>query len=273
MSDLICNLRETPRLMDFPFRLALVGWTSRHRLTKHVILQETFVCLSFNRKKYDASLVDYNSLSFLPSGIHVEPTKQLHDEVFFSYHPRVKDDLSRLFRTSERCSFRGFVMNDEIKGILQAIRAKLDVPSLPGTADSLDVLAIQLIASILTSYKLNNEREQKLNMDIYELAAELRRGKTLEELIRKYNFSRRTFYNEWRKIFSISPIQYRLNASLTEAADLLQQTDLPIKEISHACGFNDLVYFYQRFRKCYGVSPAVFRKRKESEGTGDYLIP
>ena len=273
MSDLICNLREKPRLMDFPFRLALVGWTSRHRLTKPSLLMENFVCLSFNRKKYDPTIEDdSNSFGFLPVNTPVAPTMQFHDEVFFSYHPSVTDHLCRLFGSTTRISMRGFPMTNEIKGILHDIRTKLDQLTLPGTADALDAMAIRLIAAILTSYQQYKEENRKVNMDIYELARELRQGASLENLIRKYKFSRRTFYNEWNKVFGISPVQYRLKEALTQAADMLTQTELPIKEICHACGFNDLVYFYQRFRNCYGTSPADYRL-KAPKMTTDETAP
>ena len=264
MSDLICNLREVPRLMDFPFKVAILGWTSCHRLSEPKVIMENYVCLSFNRKKYDPEIVDdYNTLGFLPIYTHVDATRGLHDEVFFSYKAEVKDDLFRLFGTNERFSLRGFTMNDEIQDILKSIRSKLDILAMPGTADALDTLAIQLIAAVLTSYRLKTDADKKLNMEIYELAAELKRGASLDALIKKYGFSRRTFYNEWRKTFSVSPVQYKLKECLTQAADMLLQTDMPIKEICSACGFSDLVYFYQRFRKCYGMSPAKYRESKQ----------
>ncbi|MBR6373950.1 MAG: helix-turn-helix transcriptional regulator [Victivallales bacterium] len=264
MGDLIFNLREVPRLMDFPFKVAILGWTSCHRLSDPKVIMENYVCLSFNRKKYAPEIVDdYNSLSFLPIYTHVEGGHSLHDEVFFSYKANVKEELCRLFGTNERILLKGFAMNDEIQAILKEIRSKLDILATPGTADALDALAIRLVAAVLTSYRLKKDADSRLNMDIYELAAELKQGASLDGLIRKYGFSRRTFYNEWRKTFSVPPVQYKLRESLTQAADMLVQTDLPIKEICSACGFGDLIYFYQRFRKYYGISPAKYRESKQ----------
>ena len=63
-------------------------------------------------------------------------------------------------------------------------------------------------------------------------------------------------------MFNLSPVNYRLNEQLSNAADLLTGTELSIKEISEQCGFSNMIYFYRKFKQKYGKTPAVFRAEK-----------
>ena len=62
-----------------------------------------------------------------------------------------------------------------------------------------------------------------------------------------------------RKMLGCTPTQYVNQPRLTYAANLLLHTDQPILEISHTIGIDNLSYFYQIFRKRFGVTPARFR--------------
>ncbi len=56
----------------------------------------------------------------------------------------------------------------------------------------------------------------------------------------------------------------RLSSSSTERLDraaklLTMSADLPVKDISGMCGFEDPNYFAKVFRRGFGVSPTEFR--------------
>jgi transcriptional regulator GlxA family with amidase domain len=51
------------------------------------------------------------------------------------------------------------------------------------------------------------------------------------------------------------------NLRLERAADLLQSTDMPIKEISYQVGYRHAPSFVRAFRKKIGSSPNDYRKR------------
>ncbi len=265
MSYALYNLGDLPRLFSFPFKLSLVGWMSNHTLGKsHAhVLPENYVCLSFNGKKYAPYLKDdHIQLAFLPKDTFVDGTSPLQDEVFFSYKPEATEALCKLFGSDQKIVLYGFPFNDYINTVLANIRSKLDCYKELGVADELDTLAIHLFSAILKALKDDNEKKQGPNMSIFELAEKLKTGADLNSLIRKYGFSRRTFYYEWNRMFNLSPVNFRLNEQLSAAADLLTGTDLPIKEISERIGFSSLVYFYKKFKTKYGKSPAAFRTEK-----------
>jgi AraC-like DNA-binding protein len=57
----------------------------------------------------------------------------------------------------------------------------------------------------------------------------------------------------------ITPYQYLLQRRLQEARHLLASGDQLVKEISYACGFQDVVNFCRCFKARYGMTPATFR--------------
>ena len=68
----------------------------------------------------------------------------------------------------------------------------------------------------------------------------------------------------FRKIFkkvtgqSVSAYMQRLRVD--EACRLLSTTDIPIKDICFAVGYNDVTTFYQSFKKITGKTPNKYRK-------------
>ena len=54
---------------------------------------------------------------------------------------------------------------------------------------------------------------------------------------------------------------------LNNAIDALRKTQLSVKEIAGACGFNDPSYFTRVFRKATGVSPVQFRQEHQALAT------
>ena len=265
MTYLVINLEKIPRIVSFPFRLAQIGWMTNHTLgeSRANVLPENYVCLSFNGKKYAPYLKDdHLQFAFLPMNTYVAGCSPLHDEVLFSYKPDVTDALCKFFGTDQKKVMYGYPFNDYINSILANIHSKLDNYKEPGVADELDTLAMHLFSSILKVLKEQNEKGVGPNMSIFDMAEKLKRGVDLNFLIRKYGFSRRSFYYEWNKMFNLSPVEFRLNEQLSAAADMLTGTDLSIKEICEKIGFTSLVYFYKKFKDKYGKSPASFRAER-----------
>jgi len=54
---------------------------------------------------------------------------------------------------------------------------------------------------------------------------------------------------------------FLLHTRLERARYLLDDSDLSIKQIAHACGFADPNYFSRIFRQRHGQSPGAYRQR------------
>lgn len=55
--------------------------------------------------------------------------------------------------------------------------------------------------------------------------------------------------------------QYIIRQRVERARRLLSETDMPIVEVSHECGFADQVHLTKLFGRMIGLSPAAFRKK------------
>ncbi len=261
--DNVYLLYGLPRRLRMPLSLSKVGWLSGHTIERDQVIGQNYLCLSFNRRKYDMSLKDdAPTFSYFPPGILIPASQVRHDEIYFAYMPDQTQALVSTLQIRPGWRLAGFRFNETILALCANLRELLGRLDTVGTADALDALALQFFAAILAAGESDGAAAPpKLNLDIYNLAEELTKGAELETLIRKYGYSRRNFYREWNHAFAVSPIQYKLRENLRQAQSLLIHTDMGIKEICHLCNFPDKVYFYQCFRRHAGLSPGEYRRR------------
>lgn len=85
---------------------------------------------------------------------------------------------------------------------------------------------------------------------------------TLEELARKFHYSRANINNIFKKFTGTTIRQYIKKLRLQKAEGLLQNSRLSVEEISMEVGYNDISYFIEQFRICYGMTPLQYRKNK-----------
>ena len=58
-----------------------------------------------------------------------------------------------------------------------------------------------------------------------------------------------------------SPQQYLIDLRLSNACQLLRETDLSISEVARRVGYEDALYFSRLFKRYMGVSPRAFRQQ------------
>jgi AraC-like DNA-binding protein len=86
------------------------------------------------------------------------------------------------------------------------------------------------------------------NMDIEKLAADL-------------NINYSLFRKAFKNYTGLSPMQYHTSLRMKQAAYLLANTDLSIKEISFTLGFCSVFYFGKLFKEKMNMTPGAFRQR------------
>jgi PAS domain S-box-containing protein len=69
-----------------------------------------------------------------------------------------------------------------------------------------------------------------------------------------------------KRIFRITPSQLITQTRLAAASRLLRETDQPVAEIAHACGFYDHSAFTRAFRSATGATPTGFRAQGRKAG-------
>ena len=65
--------------------------------------------------------------------------------------------------------------------------------------------------------------------------------------------------------FGQTPIEYIIQKRLQLAARTLSRTDDKIIDVAFDCGFENLSYFYRRFKMQYGSTPVAYRKRSRRD--------
>ncbi|WP_163397569.1 hybrid sensor histidine kinase/response regulator transcription factor [Flavobacterium fluviatile] len=84
---------------------------------------------------------------------------------------------------------------------------------------------------------------------------------SVDELGRLMCMSRASFFNKLKHITGVSPVVFIRDMRLSEAAELIKNEDLLIKEICFEVGFNDLKYFGKCFRAKFNQTPAEYRRQ------------
>jgi AraC-like DNA-binding protein len=151
-----------------------------------------------------------------------------------------------------------------IKWTLEAI-GKSDSMHELGTVDEIDRLCemILLEASVLKRQRNGDasENTSKIAEIITYINKNFRKKFKLSELIKKHGFSKRSFYREWNKKHSISPVDYIESLKMSQASNLLSSTNMPISEIALDLNYEDPMYFSRRFSKQFNISPREYRKQ------------
>lgn len=266
MGSVIYPLSKLKRLLAFPYPVDEIGLMIDHFVFhKEHRIDRYFICFGFNKEKYNPPEVDRRpSFSIIEPGTILNTrTVVRHDELFFSYSAEVSQKLNVLFDPlpPERRAFK-FTLNEKFEKNLGDIRSLLKTRMTLGAADKLDVLAMEMTFFTIAEAGSSEAKLESLNAEnrLQELAEKLRHGARLENLIRQYGYSRRGFYYEWNRFYSVSPKQLQLEAKLQKAQGLLLGSALSVAEIAQACGFSSHRYFHECFLRHHLCTPGEYRK-------------
>lgn len=83
---------------------------------------------------------------------------------------------------------------------------------------------------------------------------------SLDELAKQFSISKQGLIQKFRRITQKTPMEYLSNIRLTQSKQLLRDTDLPVGEIAQRCGFENVYYFSNFFKRLSGVRPSDYRK-------------
>lgn len=83
---------------------------------------------------------------------------------------------------------------------------------------------------------------------------------SVDELGKLMYMSRASFFNKLKNITGVSPVVFIRDMRLSEAAELIKNSDMLIKEVCFEVGFNDLKYFGKCFKSKFNYTPAEYRQ-------------
>jgi AraC family transcriptional regulator of arabinose operon len=82
----------------------------------------------------------------------------------------------------------------------------------------------------------------------------------LNTLAAAANLSRFHFSKKYKALTGYSPIKHFLNMKMEHACHLLDSTQLSVKGVADALGYDDQLYFSRQFSKTVGLSPRAYRR-------------
>ncbi|MCW5910609.1 MAG: helix-turn-helix domain-containing protein [Cyclobacteriaceae bacterium] len=85
----------------------------------------------------------------------------------------------------------------------------------------------------------------------------------IEDLCRDVAMSRMQLYRKLKALSGLSANEFIRSMRLKRAAQLLEQNQLTIAEVTYEVGFSDLPYFRECFKKMFGVTPSEYANQKD----------
>lgn len=64
----------------------------------------------------------------------------------------------------------------------------------------------------------------------------------------------------FRRLTQVSPQQYLIALRMQSARELIRNTDMPVKQVAAAVGYQDQLYFSRLYRRTFGLSPSQERQ-------------
>lgn len=88
----------------------------------------------------------------------------------------------------------------------------------------------------------------------------IKKGMTMEALARACGSSISALESKFRSVYGMSPYRYYIKLRMEEAERLLAKTSYTVTEIAMRCGYENLFYFCNAFKKHSGMTPTEYRK-------------
>jgi AraC-like DNA-binding protein len=85
---------------------------------------------------------------------------------------------------------------------------------------------------------------------------------TIESIAATVGISRAHFISQFEALFGLTPHQYRIEARLELARDLLVHSDRSVTDICFDVGFSSLGSFSRLFARRVGEPPSEYRRRR-----------
>jgi AraC-type DNA-binding domain-containing proteins len=85
---------------------------------------------------------------------------------------------------------------------------------------------------------------------------------SVEKMAKAVYLTRSYFYTQYKAFFGLSPGDDLIALTLAHAKRLLVDTDAPIADIAHTCGYSRPEYFTRIFKQHEGITPGAYRKRR-----------
>lgn len=155
------------------------------------------------------------------------------------------------------------VANREL--LFDEILNNLSIGFQKDTLEYVNLCFTHLLATFTFGYKTSDDIADESNPVIRKainfLGKNLDKKLSLGKLAKEVGYSPSYFTTLFKKETNYSPITYFSHLKIVKACELLDYTNMKVKEVSFYLGYSDPYYFTKDFKKKMGLSPRNYRNR------------
>ena len=108
---------------------------------------------------------------------------------------------------------------------------------------------------------VDQKNNNRISAVINYILTNLDKSLTISELSQVAHMSESNFYRVFKNETGISPVSFVNNERIRKAMDMLRNSNISVKEVYLACGFESRSYFNRLFKKVSALSPQEFQAR------------
>ena len=229
--------------LDFYLMYIISGEAKIYNEKNFVAAKEGSVVVFPPNKSYNHSSTDETPISYL--WVHFTGSNALN--LLNRYGIKLFPAINRANgenRISNRFQklFEGFAKNDSFRDY--------DLSSL------LDRLLIEIgrAISVEQSEKMLFAKSIRYVNEFYSQQLKI------TDLAKMENVSMTTYNLHFKRQMGMSPTKYILALRMHSAKELLESSELSVRDIGSMCGYEDFNFFTKTFKKFTGLSPLAYRK-------------
>ncbi|MDY6069171.1 MAG: AraC family transcriptional regulator [Opitutales bacterium] len=160
--------------------------------------------------------------------------------------------------------FNGLAVADADEGLMDAF---LRLLKLLDTLDDIPVIAPVIVKEIYTRLLISpmgrhvrqlctfGTQSNQITKAVGWLKTNYKKPIRINELAKYVNMAPTTFHRHFRKVTSISPIQYQKNLRLHEAKRLMISENETVANAAYAVGYESPTQFSREYKRYFGMSP------------------
>jgi AraC-like DNA-binding protein len=148
-------------------------------------------------------------------------------------------------------------LEDSIYRLLKILQSK-DESDILGESILKEIfykIAIGENAQFLHKMFLENKIEAKMTRTLSTIHTEYKEHLDITTLAKEEDMSVASFHTHFKKVTTLSPLQYIKKIRLNKAKDLLTRDDFPVNETAYATGYQSSSQFSKDFKSYYGYPP------------------
>ena len=122
-----------------------------------------------------------------------------------------------------------------------------------------------LFCDIVTQYRLQNMnlhpvQDELISGAVRHINKHIGEKLDLAQIAKNCNLSYPQFIRRFKSAMQMTPSDYVASVRLNKAKLLLNDAQMPIREIAFLCGFDSEYYFSKFFKKRIGLAPSTYKK-------------